>query len=197
MKKLTSFVALFLIFMSCEQSDIQNEPINSPVLELKNVKSLDISPTNGRVMDSEISELKEITVNLDGQEMTGQIAILDNNSNTQRIAMLGSDGVVYSYVDISDNNGVLNARYYTHSGELYLETTLENDVISINGAYSLSGSTNGHVNGFFDRFDNCVDDFVETVSNDAGWAAVMTVGAICCPAEVLAGLAIGCSISAL
>ena len=129
--------------------------------------------------------------------MTGQIAILENNSGTQRIAMLGSDGIAYSYVDISDNNGILNAKYYTYSGELYMETTLENEVIHINGAYSLSGSTNGRVNNFFDRFDDCVDNFVDTVSNDAGWAAVMTVGAICCAAEVLAGLAIGCTISAL
>lgn len=196
MKRLSSFIVFVLFFMSCEETDISKEYSDNPVLELKNVTSMDIDATNGRVIDSSISELKEITLNLDGQEMTGQIAFLDDNFDTQRIAIMGNDGVAYSYIDITERNGIPYAKYYTYSGELYLETNLKNKVINIIEAYNISRSTNGRIHSWFNRFDNCVDRFVETVQNDAAWGAVMVVGAMCCAAEVLAGLAIGCSISA-
>ena len=148
-------------------------------------------------MNSDVDQLKEITVSLDGQDMTGKIAFLKKeDGDTQRIAMLGSDGIAYSYVDITESDGILNARYYTYSGELYMETVLKNETIKILGAYNLVGSSNSRTWGWFDRFESCVEGFVETVQNDAEWTAVFTVGALCCPQYVLAGLAIGCSISA-
>ncbi len=195
-KLILAFMGL-IVFESCDEVNVQDESIDNPVLKLLEVKSLDLNPKNGRVLNSDVSELKEITINLDGQEIVGRIAFLNGNLNTQRIAMLGSDDIVYSYVDITDNNGILSAKYYTYSGELYLEATLQNETINIVGAYNLTGLANGRTSRWLDRFESCVDDFVGTISSSPEWGAVMVVGMATGHSEaILAGLAIGCGIYA-
>lgn len=194
---------LLFVLNSCDKIEIQDEPVIAPTIELKNVKIVDGNLSNKRVMSTDISAIKEITVNLNGEEMTGRFAFLNSTANMQRVVLLGKEGETLSYIDITNDNGVYYAKYYNHSGKLYLETNLENEVINIVGAYELNDSyrLNGSevkgTNDYVDRFDDCVDSFVYTVSNDSGWAAVMTVGAMCCAPEILAGLAIGCGIKAI
>ena len=48
-----------------------------------------------------------------------------------------------------------------------------------------------------DRFDGCVEGFIDTVNKDPEWGAIIVVGMVAgYSAHILAGLAVGCAISA-
>ena len=114
----------------------------------------------------------------------------------------------YAVVDVENINGVLAAKHYNLEGKLLMIAGFRDGFIYIKHAKGKLNEITSPKSGksgwikdtlkaasdWADRFDSCVDGFIDTVNSDPEWTAIYTIGALCCAREVLVGLAVGCAI---
>ena len=154
---------------------------------------------------SEVS-VKNVLFNFNGNDYQVREEFLSNSprEGIQRINV-GVGQSQYAVVDVENINGVLKAKHYNLEGKLLMIAEFRDGFIYVKHAKGRLNEIIAPKSGWIkdtlkaasdwaDRFDSCVDGFIDTVNSDPEWTAVYTIGALCCAREVLVGLAVGCAI---
>lgn len=186
-----------MFFGACSENHNDTNPISSE-LELLSINEVSLPENaNGRIQEDAI-EFMKLEVRLNDDKFEGIAVLLEATQERSKIGLLGNEHQLVAYVEvynISDN--LISAKYYTADDQLYMETSMENNILTFQEFYSIETSvSNGRINGWFDDFGDCVEDFATTVADDAVLSGAYVIGAICCPHYIVAGLGLGCAISA-
>ena len=204
LQKMSVFLLFsFLLFASCSEVSQENEvgfTECQSVLELVRVDVKSPVFENGRATEGKLE--KEVTVkHIDGKEYkaTFLVELIRPDLTIVEILKPGTSDL-YMKVEIVEEAGLLRGSYYDVNDVLILENVVEGSVMKVVSSGVLQTNVrlnNFRVNGYWDDFSDCTDNFISEVSSSATWSGVFLVGTACCAAEVLAGLAIGCTIYAL
>lgn len=205
-------VSLTLGLYSCKDADVltvtdtvdyetkSSETQNSLVLEFVDMEETTFEPTrldgvDYGFSDVYVSEQQNLSIKYDGKLMSANIAMI-KGSEVDRYIVYGADNVAYYFVDVKNElNGSVSAKFYLYNGDLFMETSLNNNLISINEIYEEALVLN-RAPSWFRKFAQCIDNTMLAVASDPALGAVAVVGGYCCAGYMLAGLGIGCAIGA-
>ena len=195
-----AIILLFLIiFISCGDN---NEVTYSNTIS-------NVSVVNGNKSTTSEVSVKNVSFNFNGTHYQVREEFLPNSQREgiQRINV-GVGQSQYGVVDVENINGVLTAKHFSLKGKLLMTAELRNGFIYIKHAKGKLNEIIPPKSGWIkdtlkaasdwaDRFDGCVEGFIDTVNREPEWGAVIVVGMVAgYSAHILAGLAVGCAISA-
>lgn len=201
--KVTIILLFLIMFISCGDSD-------KGVTYSHTISNFSVVNDN-KSSTSEVS-VKNVSFNFNGNDYQVREEFLSNSpaDGIQRINV-GVGQSQYGVVDVENINGVLTAKHYSLKGKLLMTAEVRNGFIYIkhakgklNEIIAPKSGKSGWIkdtlkaaSDWADRFDGCVEDFIDTVNRDPEWGAVIVVGMVAgYSAHILAGLAVGCAISA-
>ena len=190
---------MLLATISCGKEDFVSTGYSTSAMKVEYMEITEANAqlTSKTLTDTTILSYANVKMKYNQEAVSGTLGLLNSgNLKVKRVAVLGVDSLIYGYADVIETSPkVYEATYFHFNGKPYMKAILKNNVIEITETYfdSLSGA---RPNGWFGRFNGCVENFVHRVTNDAELAAIMVVGAAYAPHYVLAGLGIGCAIHA-
>ena len=195
-----TIILLFLI-MSISCGD------NNEVTYSNTISNVSVVNDN-KSSTSEVS-VKNVSFNFNGNDYQVREEFLSNSprEGIQRINV-GVGQSQYAVVDVENINGVLKAKHYNLEGKLLMIAEFRDGFIYVKHAKGRLNEIIAPKSGWIkdtlkaasdwaDRFDSCVDGFIDTVNSDPEWGAIIAVGMVAGHSgAILAGLAVGCAISA-